>query len=57
MVQAVRAHQSCIWVADFSKDGKYLATGGKDGDLKVWKVLEDELARPEPYTLFDETPF
>ena len=57
MVQTIRAHQSSIWVSSFSKDGKHLATGGKDGNLKVWKVLEDDLARPEPFTLFNEEPY
>ena len=32
------AHSDSIWVAKFSHCGKYLATGGKDCCLKVWRV-------------------
>lgn len=32
------AHSDSIWVAKFSPCGKYLATGGKDACLKVWRV-------------------
>lgn len=32
------AHSDSIWVAKFSHCGRYLATGGKDCCLKVWRV-------------------
>lgn len=32
-------HSDCIWVAKFSYDGKYLATGSKSGTLKIWEIL------------------
>lgn len=38
LVQDIRAHQEPIWVAKFSPCGFYLATGGKDGVLKVWQT-------------------
>lgn len=39
VVQEIRnAHSDSIWVAKFSPCGKYLATGGKDACLKVWRV-------------------
>jgi WD40 repeat protein len=28
-----------VWVLRFSKDGKYLATGGQDCVLRVWQVI------------------
>ena len=34
------AHSDSIWVAKFSPCGNYLATGGKDACLKVWKVRD-----------------
>lgn len=37
-VQEIHAHSDSIWVAKFSPCGNYLATGGKDACLKVWKV-------------------
>lgn len=33
-----KAHDGPIWCTEFSKDGKYLATGGKDGVLQIWKI-------------------
>ncbi|KAK7749099.1 hypothetical protein SLS62_008494 [Diatrype stigma] len=39
-----------IWAVEFSKDGKYLATGGKDRVLRVWGVL----ATPEDREAFEE---
>jgi hypothetical protein len=29
---------SAIWVIKFRNDGLYLATGGKEGVLKVWSI-------------------
>ena len=36
--EIVQAHSDSIWVAKFSPCGNYLATGGKDAVLKIWKV-------------------
>jgi len=36
--QIGNAHSDSIWVAKFSHCGRYLATGGKDACLKVWRV-------------------
>jgi WD40 repeat protein len=33
-----KAHDGPIWCTEFSKDGKYLATGGKDSVLQIWKI-------------------
>ena len=38
--QEIQGHTDSIWVAKFSCDGMYLATGGKDAVLKVWKAIE-----------------
>ncbi len=38
LVQDLRAHQEPIWVAKFSPCGTFLATGSKDGQLKIWEM-------------------
>lgn len=36
-----------IFVMKFSKDGKYLATAGRDATIRVWKVIASPLSRLE----------
>ncbi|CAE5959674.1 unnamed protein product [Arabidopsis arenosa] len=44
MVQKINGHIGKIWVLKFSPDGKYLATGGEDGVVKIWRItLSDSL--------------
>ncbi|KAK7358482.1 hypothetical protein VNO77_00410 [Canavalia gladiata] len=40
--QEFKAHKGVILTMKFSLDGKYLASGGEDGIVRVWKVVEDE---------------
>lgn len=40
--QEIPAHKGSILAMKFSPDGNYLATGGEDGTLNVWKVVEDQ---------------
>ncbi|KAL2342638.1 hypothetical protein Fmac_003923 [Flemingia macrophylla] len=40
--QEFKAHKGVILAMKFSLDGKYLASGGEDGMVRVWKVVEDE---------------
>lgn len=41
LVQALpHAHEGVVWVMRFSRDGRFLATAGQDGLVKVWEVLD-----------------
>ncbi|KAJ3675144.1 hypothetical protein LUZ60_004186 [Juncus effusus] len=42
MDQEIQAHKGSIRVMKFSPDGNYLATGGEDSVLRVWKIRETE---------------
>ncbi|TKY60413.1 WD repeat-containing protein 44 [Spatholobus suberectus] len=37
--QDVRAHKGLIWTMKFSPTGQYLASGGEDGVVRIWRVL------------------
>ncbi|KAK8058613.1 WD repeat-containing protein [Apiospora phragmitis] len=39
-----------VWAVEFSKDGKYLATAGKDGIVRIWAVMSS----PEDRRAYDE---
>lgn len=44
MVQKIDGHKGKIWSLKFSPDGKFLATGGEDGVVKIWRItLSDSL--------------
>ncbi|EXB41001.1 WD repeat-containing protein 44 [Morus notabilis] len=36
--QEIGAHKGPIWTMKFSPDGQYLASGGEDGVVRVWRV-------------------
>ncbi|XP_050945946.1 uncharacterized protein LOC103482983 isoform X1 [Cucumis melo] len=42
MGQDIKAHEGAILTMKFSPNGQYLATGGDDGIVKLWQVIEDE---------------
>ncbi|XP_010555742.1 PREDICTED: WD repeat-containing protein 44-like [Tarenaya hassleriana] len=47
--QNVKAHKGSILTMKFSCDGKYLASAGEDGVIRVWKVSEDKLSRQRDF--------
>ncbi|KAG5019414.1 hypothetical protein JHK87_015269 [Glycine soja] len=36
--QEIRAHKGLIWTMKFSPNGQYLASGGEDGVIRIWRV-------------------
>ncbi|XP_057750017.1 uncharacterized protein LOC130968645 [Arachis stenosperma] len=52
--QEFKAHKGIILTMKFSLDGKYLASGGEDGVVRVWKVVEDE--RSSELHILDNDP-
>lgn len=41
LVQELKVHKGVVWVMQFSPDNNYLATGGEDGNVYLWRVVEN----------------
>ncbi|KAM0926546.1 hypothetical protein ACQ4PT_003583 [Festuca glaucescens] len=52
--QEIKAHKGAIVTMKFSCDGQYLATGGEDGVVRVWRVVEGE--RPDELDFAEDDP-
>ncbi|XP_030462010.1 uncharacterized protein LOC115682021 isoform X1 [Syzygium oleosum] len=40
--QEIQAHDGIIWTMKFSPDGEFLATGGSDGMVRIWRVASGD---------------
>jgi len=68
MEQIIGGHKGEIWTMKFNSDGRFLATGGKDGVVRVWTVVgssndsmrwkskQNELTRRHTFSGFRNTP-
>uniref|UniRef100_A0ACD5TTM9 Uncharacterized protein n=1 Tax=Avena sativa TaxID=4498 RepID=A0ACD5TTM9_AVESA len=52
--QEIKAHKGAIVAMRFSADGQYLATGGEDGVVRVWRVVEGQ--RPDELDFAEDDP-
>ncbi|ESQ30624.1 hypothetical protein EUTSA_v10011347mg [Eutrema salsugineum] len=68
-VQEINGHKGKIWALKFSPDGKFLATGGEDGVVKIWRITlsdslltsflkqEEPMSQEEALVLFPQKAF
>ncbi|CAO1625466.1 unnamed protein product [Sympodiomycopsis kandeliae] len=49
----LRGHTDEVWVMEFSRDGRYLVTGGKDGKTIMWSISADSCEKLWEETLFN----
>ncbi|KAL5715024.1 hypothetical protein ACHQM5_016912 [Ranunculus cassubicifolius] len=40
--QLIQAHKGIIWTMKFSPDGHYLASGGEDGVVRIWRITSTD---------------
>ncbi|XP_078434860.1 uncharacterized protein LOC144705878 isoform X2 [Wolffia australiana] len=53
MYQELFAHKGSITSMKFSLDGAYLATGGDDCAVRVWRIVQEEIVKSQEH--FDST--
>ncbi|KAL0482628.1 hypothetical protein AKO1_014344 [Acrasis kona] len=55
-VQVINAHAGAIWVMKFNRSGQYLATGGQDGYVIIWKMNRKRRSSKPPPPVSTDTP-
>ncbi|KAF7722837.1 hypothetical protein EC973_002639 [Apophysomyces ossiformis] len=54
--QSGNGTSGAIWIIEFSKDGKYMAIGGQNCLVQVWKVLNPNEATENTIKVFEDLP-
>ncbi|KAF7834173.1 WD repeat-containing protein 44-like isoform X1 [Senna tora] len=56
--QEIKAHKGLIWTIKFSANGQYLASGGEDGVVRVWRIVSNQpfLLHPNKAFQIEESP-
>ncbi|KAI5384222.1 autophagy-related protein 16 isoform X1 [Lathyrus oleraceus] len=44
--QEIKAHKGLVWTMKFSPNGEYLASGGEDGVVRIWRVMSRDKSQP-----------
>jgi WD40 repeat protein len=44
--QQMNEHKGAVWVMKFNYDGLFLASGGEDKLLRIWRVIETGMKFP-----------
>lgn len=57
ILQEINLNNDVIFVMKFSKDGDYLATGGKYGVITIWNLVKNTIVSEIPKALFDSQPY
>ena len=52
LVQEIKIHQGVVWVMQFSPNHNMLATGGEDGNVYIWHVMENRFGTALAISLF-----
>jgi WD40 repeat protein len=57
LVKTVKAHDGAAWCAAFSRDGRFLSTGGQDGNVTIWAVApKSQMLHPQGVRTRENVP-